>query len=85
MTTLSIQGDLLFSTIEQQRKTLEKQLNKTEGAIEINLAKVGRVDSSALSLCLCCLRLAQQRGQSVTFTHLPAGLKAIAELTGVTL
>lgn len=85
MTTLAIQGDLLFSTIEQQRKTLEKQLNATQGDVQIDLSEVGRVDSSALSLCLCCLRLAQQRGQSVRFTHIPTGLNAIAELTGVTL
>ena len=85
MTTLTIQGDLLFSTIEQQRKALEKQLSATQGDVQINLSGVGRVDSSALSLCLCCLRLAQQRGQSVQFAHIPAGLNAIAELTGITL
>ena len=50
----------------------------------VDLAGVTEVDSSALSLLLEWRREAGRNGRSIRFLNLPANLKSLAELYGVT-
>lgn len=50
----------------------------------VDLAAVTEVDSSALSLLLEWQREAGRNGRSIRFLNLPANLKSLAELYGVT-
>jgi phospholipid transport system transporter-binding protein len=85
---VSLKGDLLFSNIKEARAQLERELltlfKVSDTPITISLKGVKRVDSSALSLCLCALRLAKQHQKSVRFIDHPNELMAIADLVGVT-
>ena len=50
----------------------------------VDLAAVTEVDSSALSLLLEWRREAGRNGRSIRYLNLPANLKSLAELYGVT-
>jgi phospholipid transport system transporter-binding protein len=49
----------------------------------VDLSGVSEVDSSALSLLLEWQRTARAAGRVIAFTHLPANLKSLADLYGV--
>lgn len=51
--------------------------------LEIDLAAVLEVDSSAVSLLLEWVRQAQERNTSLAFVNLPKNLLSLAELYGV--
>jgi len=65
---LLAQGNGLFSTLQ----------------VTVDLAAVTEVDSSALSLLLEWRREAGRNQRVVRFLNLPANLKSLAELYGVT-
>ena len=52
--------------------------------VTVDLAAVTEVDSSALSLLLEWRRAAGRNGSRVRFLNLPANLKSLAQLYGVT-
>ncbi len=52
--------------------------------VVVDLAAVTEVDSSALSLLLEWRREAGRNGRSIRYLNLPANLKSLAELYGVT-
>lgn len=56
----------------------------TAGQVTVDLAGVTEVDSSALSLLLEWRREAGRNGRSIHFSNLPANLKSLAQLYGVT-
>ena len=56
----------------------------TAADVTVDLAAVTEVDSSALSLLLEWRREAGRNGRAVRFRNLPANLKSLAELYGVT-
>jgi len=56
----------------------------TAAQATVDLAGVTEVDSSALSLLLEWRREAARNGRSLHFRNLPANLKSLAELYGVT-
>jgi len=56
----------------------------TAGEVTVDLAAVTEVDSSALSLLLEWRREAGRNGRAIRFLNLPANLKSLAELYGVT-
>jgi len=56
----------------------------TAAQVTVDLAAVTEVDSSALSLLLEWRREAGRNGRSVNFLNLPANLKSLAQLYGVT-
>ncbi len=80
---LTLTGDVLFSTVVQKRNQLLKELKNVTGKCRIDFAGVGRVDSSALSLWLCCLRCAETRSVSLEVINLPQDLLSIAKVVGV--
>jgi phospholipid transport system transporter-binding protein len=56
----------------------------TAAQVTVDLAAVTEVDSSALSLLLEWRREAGRNGRAIRFLNLPANLKSLAELYGVT-
>lgn len=80
---LTVAGDLLFSTVVEKRDALLNQLKDLTGQCRIDFSGVGRVDSSALSLWLCCQRYAQAKSLSLEVVNLPADMLSIAKLVGI--
>jgi phospholipid transport system transporter-binding protein len=56
----------------------------TGPSVTVDLAGVTEVDSSALSLLLEWRRQAVRNGREIRYRNLPASLKSLAELYGVT-
>jgi phospholipid transport system transporter-binding protein len=56
----------------------------TAPEVTVDLAAVTEVDSSTLSLLLEWRREAGRNGRTIRFLNLPANLKSLAELYGVT-
>lgn len=56
----------------------------TAPSVTVDLAGVTEVDSSALSLLLEWRREAARNGREVRYRNLPASMKSLAELYGVT-
>jgi phospholipid transport system transporter-binding protein len=56
----------------------------TEPQVTVDLAAVTEVDSSALSLLLEWRREAVGNGRAIRYLNLPANLKSLADLYGVT-
>ena len=56
----------------------------TAAQVTVDLAAVTEVDSSALSLLLEWRREAGRNGRAIQFLNLPANLKSLAQLYGVT-
>lgn len=54
------------------------------GQDSIDVSQVAVVDSSAVAILLAWRRAAQQRGMALELGALPANLKSLAELYGVT-
>lgn len=80
---ISVEGDLLFSTVVEKRTKLLSQIKSLQGPCQMDFAAVGRVDSSALSLWFCCERLALTKGIELTAINTPEDLLSIARLVGV--
>jgi len=74
---LEIRGDMTVTEVPG----LLRALNATEHVLHIDMAAVGRVDSSALSVLLACSRSA--RGATVTVHHAPPALRALNDLYGL--
>lgn len=80
---LALEGKLTFTGIEQIRNQLESALMACSGAVEVDFAGVTAVDSSALSLWLCALRLAKKQNLTLTAINLHDDMQAIATLVGL--
>lgn len=81
--TVVVEGDLLFSTVVPKRESIVQQLQHLSGRCYLDFAKVGRVDSSALSLWLCLQRYAQSCSISLVVINLPEEMLSIAKLVGI--
>lgn len=80
---IRISGDLTFQTVPALREPLLEQLVTSGKECRLNLGAVGRVDSSALSLWLVCLREASRQGIALVLENPPEDLCSIAELVGL--
>lgn len=81
-TVIALEGDIILATVAAQRAGLEARIRELQGSCILDFSQVCRVDTSALSLCLSCLRAARARDLSVSFRAFPAELQAIAKLVG---
>jgi phospholipid transport system transporter-binding protein len=54
-----------------------------QGVATFDLAGIGHLDSSALSLMLSLRRRAEAAGSSIAFRHIPDSLASLAKLYGV--
>jgi phospholipid transport system transporter-binding protein len=78
---LQVEGPVTVANVEA---VLAESRGLLEGPIvEVDLARVTEVDSTAVSLLLEWSRQAAQRGQRLTFLNPNANLKTLAALYGV--
>ncbi|MGB2129951.1 MAG: STAS domain-containing protein [Marinobacterium sp.] len=80
---ICLSGDLVFATVLEARRELLKRLAQCEGVCQVDWSGVQRVDSSALSLWLSCLRFAAERQQTLTLVNPPEDFASIAGLVGL--
>jgi len=78
----TVQGPITIENVESLLGEGKERL--TAAQLTIDLAAVTEVDSSALSLLLEWRREAGRNGRTISFLNLPANLKSLAELYGVT-
>ena len=74
---LEIRGDMTVAEVPG----LLRALKVADHVLHVDMAAVGRVDSSALSVLLACSR--STRGASVTVLHAPPALRALSDLYGL--
>lgn len=76
-----VQGALTMNNVTA---VLEEGTRVFQGArIVVDLAAVSEVDSSALSLLLEWRRAAAAANRAIEYTNLPANLRSLADLYGV--
>jgi phospholipid transport system transporter-binding protein len=76
-----VEGPVTMANVEAVLAEGERAF---EGAqAQVDLARVTEVDSSAVSLLLEWSRRAARKGQRLTFHNLPANLRSLAALYGV--
>jgi len=78
----TVQGPITIENVETLLGEGKELL--TAAQLTVDLAAVTEVDSSALSLLLEWRREARRNGRAISFLNLPANLKSLAELYGVT-
>ncbi len=78
--TLRVEGPLTFATAAATLQSLQHRL--AVGPVQvIDLSGVSDCDSAGLACVLAVLSDAQQRSsQAVALTHVPAGMRALAEV-----
>jgi phospholipid transport system transporter-binding protein len=78
----ALSGDLIFESAP--RLLLEGEAAfAAAGRAEIDLARVGRIDSAGLALLLEWSIAARGGGRSVSYRNMPAGLAALAGISDV--
>ena len=78
----SVQGPITVQNVVELLDEGNDRFTDTE--VTVDLAAVTEVDSSALSLMLEWRREAGRNGRTIRYLNLPANLKSLAELYGVT-
>lgn len=76
-----VSGDLTMATANAVFKEGFEAANGDQ--LVVDLAQVGAVDSSAVSLMLSWLREAQRQNVQLCFTHVPDNLISLAKLYSV--
>jgi phospholipid transport system transporter-binding protein len=76
-----IEGDLTLANASQWLAEGEAALK--QGIAAFDMAAVGQLDSSALSLMLSLRRHAESAGGKIEFRNLPDSLTSLAKLYGV--
>lgn len=78
----ALSGDLTFATTAELKTAGEALLQESAAlaAMTFDLAKVGKVDSSALALFLAWLRAAKTKSQNLQFINIPQALAELADL-----
>ena len=78
----TVQGPVTMANVES---LLEEGGRQMDGAqVTVDLAGVTEVDSAAVSLLLEWRRQARRANRTIRYVNLPANLKSLAELYGVT-
>lgn len=74
---LEIRGDMTIAEVPG----LLRAMSRSNHILHVDMAAVGRVDSSALTVLLACSRSAH--GATVTVHHAPPALRALSDLYGL--
>jgi phospholipid transport system transporter-binding protein len=78
---LALAGSLTFATARAARDLGTRTISAAgSGALEIDCAGVTAADSAGLAVLLDWLRIAKSARRSLRYTHLPAGLVALASI-----
>lgn len=82
---LQVSGDVTMATVNALFKEgLNLSLNgAADNGVIVDFARLGKVDSSAVSLMLAWLRETQRSNASLKFANVPANLSSLANLYGV--
>ena len=82
---MRVSGDVTMATVSALFTEGLKLSRKgeTENSFIIDLAQLGKVDSSAVSLMLAWLREAQRDNFKLKFVNIPENLASLASLYGV--
>lgn len=83
---IQVSGALTFETARRARDAALKILNGGSGgnAVVVDCAGVRESDSAGLAVLLDFLRNADARGRAVTFTNIPQGIRAAADISDST-
>ena len=81
--TIVLSGSVTFPNIVALRARVESLLQAMKGNVKIDFADVSALDSSALSLWLCCLRLAKAQGLSLTAVSVPEQMQQFSSVVGL--
>jgi phospholipid transport system transporter-binding protein len=78
-----VSGALTFETARRAREALLRILNGASGgnSIAVDCAGVRESDSAGLAVLIDFLRNADARGRAVTFTNVPPGIRAAADIS----
>jgi len=76
-----LDGDLTLANASQWLAEGEGALK--QGVVAFDMAGVGHLDSSALSLMLSLRRRAEAAGSTIEFRNIPESLASLAKLYGV--
>ncbi|MBD8897484.1 STAS domain-containing protein [Rhodanobacter sp. DHG33] len=80
--TLAVSGALSFATATTALQMLGDALRAGDRS-RLDLAGVRNCDSAGLACVLAVLAEARQRGQAVSLQNVPAGLRTLAQVSGV--
>lgn len=78
---LDLIGELSFQTVPDLLTRCEDMLRKLPGDVQINLEGVSRSDSAGLALLVELVRMKRTEGGSVTFSHVPEQMLAMASVS----
>ena len=78
----TVEGPVIIASVRSLLEAGERSISGAE--VTIDLAGVTDVDSTAVSLLLEWRRQAAAASRSIRYVNLPANLKSLAELYGVT-
>ena len=78
---LALRGPLSFDTAPDLLATGADWVRRTGGALTIDLAEVGRIDSAGLALLVEWVNLAQ--GRTVRFANVPAQARELFRVYGL--
>jgi len=78
-----LEGCLDRHTVKPLRAPFTALLGKSDGHLDVDLAKVGRSTSVGLSLLLCFAREAKSKGKTLTFFNMPDSLFEMARVSGL--
>lgn len=80
--TLSVSGELTFATAPAAWPAIESALARGSQS-RLDLAGVEHGDSAGLACVLAAVAVVRSRGRRLQVNHLPAGLKALAQVCEV--
>lgn len=80
--TLAVSGDLTFATAARALETARVELDRTSPT-SLDLAGVSHADSAGLATVLALLAHSRTKGRPLKVTNAPAGLLALARVSGV--
>lgn len=82
--TLGVNGVLSFDTAAAALQAIEAALAAAaEAVVELDLAGIDHSDSAGLACVLAVVAGADRRGKVLQVTHMPEGMKALAQVCEV--
>jgi len=80
---LAAEGPLTFATARRARELGEPFIARAATALELDCRGITTSDSAGLAVLLDWLGTARHAGGNLRYTHLPAGLAALARISEV--
>lgn len=81
--TLRIEGALTFDTVPDVLRQSAEPIQRTGGAVRVDLQAVTRADSAGLALLVEWLHLARSKSRELTFVNVPEQLRSLIRVNGL--